>query len=64
MQHATDRAPGIKQNTQFADWVGLDNPDRRVNRAMHSGEGPSSRKAGADQGACRDGWMVAMQSVI
>jgi hypothetical protein len=41
-----DRAPEIRQNTRFADWVGSDNPDRRVNRAnvLHGGEGPSSRK--------------------
>jgi hypothetical protein len=46
MQHATDRAPGIRQITRFADQVGSDNPDRRVNCAnvLHSGEGPSSRK--------------------
>jgi hypothetical protein len=44
MQHATDRPPGIKQNTRFADRVGLDKPDRRVNCAnvLHGGEGPSS----------------------
>jgi hypothetical protein len=46
MQHATDRAPGIRQITRFADQVGSDNPDRRVNCAnvLHSGEGPSSSK--------------------
>jgi hypothetical protein len=46
MQNATDRAPRIRQITQFADRVGSDNPDRRVNRAnmLHGGEGPSSRK--------------------
>jgi hypothetical protein len=46
MQHATDRAPRIWQNTWFADRVGSDNPDRQVNRAnvLHGGEGPSSCK--------------------
>jgi uncharacterized OB-fold protein len=44
MQHATDRAPGIKQNTRFADRVGSDNPGKLVNRVnvLHGGEGPSS----------------------
>jgi hypothetical protein len=42
MQHAMDRAPGIRQITLFADRVGSDNPDRRVNHAnvLHGGEGP------------------------
>jgi hypothetical protein len=46
MQHATDRALGIRQITQFADRVGSDNPGRWVNRAnvLHGGEGPSSHK--------------------
>jgi hypothetical protein len=46
MQHATDRAPRIRQITQFANWVGSDNPDRRLNCAnvLHGGEGPSSHK--------------------
>jgi hypothetical protein len=46
IQHATDWAPGIKQNTRFADLVGSNNPDRWVNHAnvLHSGEGPSSCK--------------------
>jgi hypothetical protein len=46
MQHAMDRAPGIRQITWFADRVGSDNPDRQVNCAdvLHDGEGPSSRK--------------------
>jgi hypothetical protein len=46
MHHAMDRAPRIRQITRFADRVGSDNPDRRVNRAnvLHGGEGPSSCK--------------------
>jgi hypothetical protein len=46
MQHAMDRAHGIRQITRFADRAGSDNLDRRVNHAnvLHSGEGPSSRK--------------------
>jgi hypothetical protein len=46
MQHAMDRAPEIRQITQFADWVGSDKPDRWVNHAnvLHGGEGPSSHK--------------------
>jgi hypothetical protein len=45
MPHAMDRAPEIRQITRFADQVGSDNPDRRVNCAnvLHGGEGPSSR---------------------
>jgi hypothetical protein len=41
-----DRAPGIKQNTRFANRVGSDNPDRQVNCAivLHGGEVPSSHK--------------------
>jgi hypothetical protein len=33
MQHAMDRAPEIRQITRFADRVGSDNPDKRVNHA-------------------------------
>jgi hypothetical protein len=46
MHHAMDQAPRIRQITWFADRVGSDNPDRRVNRAnvLHGGEGPSSCK--------------------
>jgi hypothetical protein len=46
MQHAMDQAPRIRHISQFANLVGSDNLDRRVNCAnvLHSGEGPSSRK--------------------
>jgi hypothetical protein len=46
MQHAMDPAPGIRQITRFADWVGSDNSNRQVNHAnmLYGGEGPSSRK--------------------
>jgi hypothetical protein len=46
MQHAMNRAHGIRKITRFANRVGSDNLDRWVNHAnvLQGGEGPSSRK--------------------
>jgi hypothetical protein len=44
--HSTDREPRRRQNLQFIDRLGLDNPDRHVNRPdVQRDEGGSSQRS-------------------
>jgi hypothetical protein len=45
VQHSIDREPGISQNPQFTDRLGLSKPDRRVDRpdVLHDKEESSRR---------------------
>jgi hypothetical protein len=62
MQHTMDQALGIRQITRFADRSGSGNLDRHVTHAARW-RGVIITKARAVQGACHDGWIMAMQSV-